>query len=564
MALAKLTIDLDARLASLEQGLGRAVQATERSAKRMASAFDGTQKALTALGGVVAGAFSVSAIVQFTRVTVDGMDALNDFADAVGTTVEMASALEDVALRTGTSLDTVQAAAMKLNQTLQAAREDNEQARALRAIGLDAERLRSIDPAQALLEVAQALARYADDGNKARLIQVLFGKSAAEVAALLKDLAERGKLVATVTTEQAQQAERLNKQLSDLSANWTAVSRSILGAALPALNEGLRVLRDYDNLPQRVWDLINGSGRRQALRELLGTPNPRASGVLNGLPQSEVDAEVARLAGRVPLPTVGDIAPAARPAGGARAPRPQRAEMPPAILDAKQQYKADFLRSEREAYDAIERFLRDAQERARDLGPAILDPLEDAKSHFLQSEKEGYEATDKLLRDMEERAARVGDVAQDLGFTFASAFEDALVSGANLRELIRGLEQDIVRLITRKAVTEPLAEFVTGSMKGVGGTGGNFLGSLGNWFGSLFAGFFADGGYIPPGRWGVVGERGPEPAFGGRTGLTVAPAGAGMVVNNTFVIQGQTDRRTQQQIAAAAARAVERAALRNN
>lgn len=92
MALAKLTIDLDARLASLEQGLGRAVQATERSAKRMASAFDGTQKALTALGGVVAGAFSVSAIVQFTRVTVDGMDALNDFADAVGTTVEMASA----------------------------------------------------------------------------------------------------------------------------------------------------------------------------------------------------------------------------------------------------------------------------------------------------------------------------------------------------------------------------------------------------------------------------------------------------------------------------------------
>jgi hypothetical protein len=36
---------------------------------------------------------------------------------------------------------------------------------------------------------------------------------------------------------------------------------------------------------------------------------------------------------------------------------------------------------------------------------------------------------------------------------------------------------------------------------------GSVLGSVGK---SLFGGFFATGGMIPPGRFGVVGERGPE------------------------------------------------------
>lgn len=64
--------------------------------------------------------------------------------------------------------------------------------------------------------------------------------------------------------------------------------------------------------------------------------------------------------------------------------------------------------------------------------------------------------------------------------------------------------------------------------------GGGLLGAIFSGIGGLFSGGFATGGYIPPGRWGVVGERGPEPAFGGRTGMTVTPnmgGGGGAVVN---------------------------------
>jgi hypothetical protein len=80
-------------------------------------------------------------------------------------------------------------------------------------------------------------------------------------------------------------------------------------------------------------------------------------------------------------------------------------------------------------------------------------------------------------------------------------------------------------------------------------------------FKSTFAGLCADGGYLPPGRWGVAGERGPELISGGRSGLTVAPAGAAITINQTFA--GGTDYRTVQQAAAETGAAVQRALARN-
>lgn len=51
-----------------------------------------------------------------------------------------------------------------------------------------------------------------------------------------------------------------------------------------------------------------------------------------------------------------------------------------------------------------------------------------------------------------------------------------------------------------------------GDMFGGGGNsgGGSFLGDIGSSIGDFFGGFFANGGAIPAGKFGVVGERGPE------------------------------------------------------
>ena len=154
-------------------------------------------------------------------------------------------------------------------------------------------------------------------------------------------------------------------------------------------------------------------------------------------------------------------------------------------------------------------------------------------------------------------AEKVGSLANDLGLSFSSAFEDAIVNGGKLSDVMRGLEQDILRIITRKLITEPLGNAITGFLGGGGGaSGGGFLSSL-------FSGFFATGGYIPPGRWGMTGERGPEPVFGGRTGVTVQPnSSMGMQVSQQFVISGPVDKRTQAQVFAAAARGAREGSLR--
>lgn len=190
--------------------------------------------ALTGALGLVGGA-SLGGLAIMVKSISDGLDAMNDLKDATGATIENISALEDVAVRTGTSFDTVGASLIKFNQALNAADPDSKAARALDAIGLSAKDLKALDPAEALRQTAVALANFADDGNKARLTQELFGKSLKEVAPFLKDLSEQGQLNATVTTAQAQAAEDFNKQLFNLQKNVLDVGRSITSFLLPTL-----------------------------------------------------------------------------------------------------------------------------------------------------------------------------------------------------------------------------------------------------------------------------------------------------------------------------------------
>ena len=179
---------------------------------------------------------SVVGIAQFVRSTVNGVDALNDLSDATGASIENISALEDIAARTGTTMDTVGSALVKFNRVLADAEPNSPMARALQAIGLSSSELRKLDPAEALRRTAVALAGYADDGDKARLVQELFGKSVREVAPLLKDLSAAGKLNATVTADQAKAAEELNKQLSAIAKNATDAAREVSGPLVNALN----------------------------------------------------------------------------------------------------------------------------------------------------------------------------------------------------------------------------------------------------------------------------------------------------------------------------------------
>lgn len=219
---------------SARQGLG-GIQAQLSGLTSVVSRVTG---ALAALGGG-------AAVLNGLRNVVNELDALNDAADATGSSIENLSALEDIGRRVGTSFDTVSSILVRFNAQLEAAGDPGSNAaQALAAIGLSAEELRSQDPAEALQQVARALTGYADDANKARLVQVLFGKSVREAAPFLKDLADAGQLNATVTAQQAQEAERFNKALSALAADANGLARTLTSALLPAINNTVTELRD--------------------------------------------------------------------------------------------------------------------------------------------------------------------------------------------------------------------------------------------------------------------------------------------------------------------------------
>ena len=119
--------------------------------------------------------------------------------------------------------------------------------------------------------------------------------------------------------------------------------------------------------------------------------------------------------------------------------------------------------------------------------------------------------------EVTDEVKELDDAARQLGLTMSSAFEDAVVGGKDLREVLKGLGQDIARIALRKLVTERLAGFITGLIPKASG-------------GSVFGG-------TPY----LVGERGPEmfvPAGNG----TIVPNGAGgvAITQNISVASGAT------------------------
>jgi lambda family phage tail tape measure protein len=185
-------------------------------------------------------------------------------------------------------------------------------------------------------------------------------------------------------------------------------------------------------------------------------------------------------------------------------------------------------------------------------------------------------------QEIADQAKNGADVARELGLTFSSAFEDAISGGKSFSEILKGIERDLIKLTTRKLVTEPFLDLFGKGIDAAskGGAGGlfDFIGGL---FGNAKGNVFAPSGVVPFAQGGVVarptmfpfasgvglmGEAGPEaimPLKRGSDGkLGVAASGGGGVVVN-ISMSGSADRRSAMQVAAEVGRAVARASRRN-
>jgi hypothetical protein len=259
MPIAKLSIDLEAHLAKLQAGLDKAGRMNEALVTRMEARWASLRSSASSIGTAFAAAFGGVALAAMVRNTLNGVDALNDLRDATGASIENLSALEQVALRNGESLDLVSGILVKFNAALQEAKPDNDIGRALDAIGMSAASLRQLDPAEALRQLAVALTRFEDDGNKARIVQELFGKSIRDAAPFLNDLAEQTSLVGTVTTKQAKETELLNKQLAQLQTAARDAGRALVAELVPGVSRLITQITEAKTTSEafaRIWQNV--------------------------------------------------------------------------------------------------------------------------------------------------------------------------------------------------------------------------------------------------------------------------------------------------------------------
>ena len=120
------------------------------------------------------------------------------------------------------------------------------------------------------------------------------------------------------------------------------------------------------------------------------------------------------------------------------------------------------------------------------------------------------EANDKATRGMESMKR----AAQEAADAIAGGFERAILEGGKLRDVLAGIARDLLAIVVRKTITEPLGNAIAGIFKGKpkgeGSPPSSGQKGIGSFLASLFGGMFADGGDPPVGKWSIVGERGPE------------------------------------------------------
>ena len=233
MAIAKLSIDLETRMASFEKDMKTMVGLSEGAARRVESAFSGLGKLFVGLGA----ALSVSALKGTFDKYVEGAAALDDFGEVVGSTTEKVSGLVAVAKISGTDLGLLESSMVKLaKSTALAGAATSDAGAAFAALNLDPEQLRLLDTSDQLKLVAERLDEFEDGASKTAIATTLLGKSGAQLLPYMKDLAASGDLVVKVTSEQAATAEEYEKNLNRLAVAQSAVAKIINAEVLPAAN----------------------------------------------------------------------------------------------------------------------------------------------------------------------------------------------------------------------------------------------------------------------------------------------------------------------------------------
>lgn len=592
-----LAIDIEARFARFQDGLD-AIQ------RDVGKAVGGMERSFSQLGRTIGAAFSVGTVFAIFKAAVNDLAALDDAAEQTGSSVEaLSAAVNTLRINDAGGLPEILDLTTRLGRAFQNVDKDTSKAaEAFKRLGLNIDDLRGKGRAEAILDIARAQAKFADDAGKAANIDAALGRGAAQLIPQLNELAKTTLDLATANEESAKQGEAAAKQLATLQNQVIALRNDIVTKLLPGFNEMLINLRAFSEIGSAPKDVIASLfGDPEALNKQIADREANVARLrktqddllaqLNALPDSanatplrrnintrlastnqELEAEGLRInqltalvRRRAALEKQAGVGASVGPEGlrpglngsglgggddkkkisdGERLLKQLQDRLFTTLkLTEVQKLESDIARgaikfdsdrqasaalaaaaqidsakeivelADRESKSAIERIsryeeLEATQSRANEQAEkAINDQVqgwEDLANPMLRYQRElerinelqeaGRLSADKaetfrraqiegLVGSLDKNKKAAEDVdkaANDLGLTFQSAFEDAVIEGKKLSEVLQGLAKDVARVFLRKTVTEPLAGAASGFFKGLltpglgGGDDGSF------------------------------------------------------------------------------------------
>jgi hypothetical protein len=237
-ALLKIKADVEGE--GKVNALGRAIGGLSGTAGKVSGGLRGLAGAAGGLSGALGSLVPLATgagLAAMAKGAIDAADNMNDLSQKTGVSVESLSKFQQAANASGTSIEGVGAAMIKLNRNL--ATGNAGAAEAMTALGLSAidasGKLKTTD--QVMLEVADKFAKMPDGANKTAAAMALFGKAGADMIPLLnggrKSIED---LTATMTTKFAKAADELNDKTDTLLAQFLRLGVSLGTALMPALN----------------------------------------------------------------------------------------------------------------------------------------------------------------------------------------------------------------------------------------------------------------------------------------------------------------------------------------
>lgn len=629
-SLGRLVVMLGLDAAEYTKGLTKSEYQAQQWARNVEKGVELARASLVGLGAAAVGA------VAIVNAQADKIAAFQDLADQVGDSAEAVASLTAASQLSGTSLDTVAAASVKLTSAL--AKTDDEAkgvGHALGAIGIELEAFRRLSPVEQLDAVAQALAGFEDGAGKTAVAVELFGRSGAQLIPMFNDLADGAERQIFLTQEQIEAADAYSKQVARLTSELQNMATVAAADAVPQLSAMAAILQDLVTYSRDTSDgfgilegvlsgarvvletivvlgsdvafVFKGIGREiggmaaqlaalatldlngfNAISEAMRQDAERARRELDAFQRNVLNpirfnaddqsaAEARRLGLAGPTKSLNYVAPPSGPKkkkDGGASPLTydeQITQRVGALLEgsavtqakvyADQLAKLDELffsgALSAELYEsAVEKLAGTTDAASRQASKFVeeqkrlADLLGATESAGIEKQRQDMELLTRALQEgliteqqyTEAATARLGLVAEktkeaktfaeEFGLAFSSAFEDAIVAGGDLSDVLKGLEQDILRIIIRKSVTEPLGNFISSGV-------GSFFKGLFSFDGGGYTGAGARSGGMD-GKGGFLAMMHPNETVIDHTRRNMAAGGGGANVTVNVINQSGT------------------------